>query len=69
MNVDDVPEIVEEHLLKGRVVQAPALSGDCPGRDTVKSLDQTDFYKKQMRVALRNCGVIDPENIDEYIAV
>ena len=36
--------------------------------DKIKSLDETDFYKKQKRVALRNCGVIDPEDINEYIA-
>lgn len=65
--VDDVPEIVEEHLLKGRVVKR-LLYQETVQEDTVKSLDQTDFYKKQMRVALKNCGVIDPENINEYIA-
>ena len=67
VNVDDVPEIVEEHLLKGRVVKR-LLYQETVQEDTVKSLDQTDFYKKQMRVALKNCGVIDPENINEYIA-
>ena len=67
VNVDDVPEIVEEHLLKGRVVKR-LLYQETVQEDTIKSLDQTDFYKKQMRVALKNCGVIDPENINEYIA-
>lgn len=52
VNVDDVPEIVEEHLLKGRVVKR-LLYQETVQEDTVKSLDQTDFYKKQMRVALR----------------
>ena len=67
VQVDDIPEIVEEHLLKGRVVRR-LLYQETVQEDTVKSLDQTDFYKKQMRVALKNCGVIDPENINEYIA-
>ena len=64
---EDIPEIVSEHFLKGRVVKR-LLYQETVQEDTVKSLDQTDFYKKQMRVALKNCGVIDPENINEYIA-
>ncbi len=67
VQVSDVPEIVEEHLLKGRMVQR-LLYDETVKSDEVKSLKETDFYKKQHRVALRNCGVIDPENIDEYIA-
>ena len=67
VKVDDVPEIVEEHLLKGRLVKR-LLYDETVTMDNVKSLQETDFYKKQHRVALRNCGVIDPENIDEYIA-
>ncbi len=67
VKVDDVPEIVEEHLLKGRLVKR-LLYDETVTMDDVKSLQETDFYKKQHRVALRNCGVIDPENIDEYIA-
>lgn len=67
VKVDDVPEIVEEHLLKGRIVKR-LLYDETVTMDDVKSLKETDFYKKQHRVALRNCGVIDPENIDEYIA-
>ena len=67
VKVDDVPEIVEEHLLKGRMVKR-LLYDETVKQDDVKSLKETDFYKKQHRVALRNCGVIDPENIDEYIA-
>ncbi len=63
---EDIPEIVSEHLLKGRVVSR--LVYDETVADTgIKSLNETDFYKKQMRVALRNCGVINPEEIDEYI--
>ena len=64
---EDVPEIVEEHLLKGRIVKR-LLYSETVQEDTVKSLGETDFYKKQLRVALKNCGVIDPENINEYIA-
>ena len=64
---EDVPEIVEEHLLKGRIVKR-LLYSETVEEDTVKSLNETDFYKKQKRVALRNCGVIDPEDINEYIA-
>ena len=64
---EDVPEIVEEHLLKGRIVKR-LLYSETVQEDTVKSLGETQFYKKQMRVALKNCGVIDPENINEYIA-
>ena len=67
VQVSDVPEIVEEHLLKGRLVKR-LLYDETVTMDDVKSLQETDFYKKQHRVALRNCGVIDPENIEEYIA-
>jgi NADP-reducing hydrogenase subunit HndC len=62
----DVPEIVTEHLLKGRPVKR--LVYDETVTDTgVRSLNDTNFYKKQHRIALRNCGVINPENIEEYI--
>ena len=67
VTVEDVPEIVSEHLLKGRVVTR-LLYDETVGKDEIKSLNETDFYKKQVRVALRNCGVVDPESIDEYIA-
>ena len=64
----DVAVIVEEHLLKGRIVKH-LLYDEAAGKEAVKSLNETAFYKKQKRVALRNCGVIDPENIEEYIAL
>ena len=67
VKVEDIPEIVEEHLLKGRIVKR-LLYSETVQQDTVKPLNETNFYKKQHRVALRNCGVIDPENIEEYIA-
>ena len=63
---EDIPEIVEEHLLKGRVVKR-LVYDETLTDEGVKSLAETDFYKKQHRIALRNCGVINPENIDEYI--
>ncbi|MCQ2409532.1 MAG: NADH-quinone oxidoreductase subunit NuoF [Clostridia bacterium] len=62
----DVKEIVEEHLIKGRLVER-LLYVDKHANSHVKALSDTNFYKKQTRVALKNCGVIDPENIDEYI--
>jgi NADP-reducing hydrogenase subunit HndC len=68
VKVDDVPEIVEEHLLKGRIVTRLVYDETVQESGEVASLDDTNFYKKQMRVALRNCGVIDPEDINEYIA-
>ena len=67
VKVEDIPEIVEEHLLKGRIVTR-LLYDETVTPDEIKSLNDTTFYAKQHRVALRNCGVIDPENIDEYIA-
>jgi len=66
IKVEDIPEIVSEHLLKGRVVKR-LLYKETVTDDEIKSLNETDFYKKQHRVALRNCGVINPENIEEYI--
>lgn len=65
---EDIPEIVEEHLLKGRIVKR-LLYDETVSADTIKSLNQTGFYKKQKRIALRNCGVINPESLDEYIAL
>ena len=67
VTVEDIPEIVSEHLLKGRIVTR-LLYDETVGKEEIKSLNETDFYKKQVRVALRNCGVVDPESIDEYIA-
>ena len=70
VTAEDVPEIVSEHLLKGRIVDRLVhheMKADAENR--VTSLSDTQFYKKQKRVALRNCGVINPEVIDEYIAM
>ena len=69
IKVEDVKEIVEEHLVKGRIVERLLHKDDhADANHKVSALSETNFYKKQTRVALRNCGVIDPENIDEYIA-
>ncbi len=66
-SVEKIPEIVEEHLKNGNPVKKYLYEETVDG-DTIKSLNDTAFYAKQQRVALRNCGVIDPENINEYIA-
>lgn len=66
---EDVKEIVHEHLQNGRIVKRLLFQETViDDSNDVKSLNETDFYKKQKRVALRNCGVINPENIEEYIA-
>ncbi len=65
-HVDDVEEIVEKHLKNGEIVER-LLCKDIDG-NMVKSLDELNFYKKQHRIVLKNCGLIDPENIDEYLA-
>ncbi len=66
VKTEDIAEIVESHLIGGRVVER--LEYKEKGEHTVTSLSDMTFYKKQKRVALHNCGVIDPENIEEYIA-
>ena len=68
VKVDDIPRIVEEHLKGGKVVKELLYDETVEG-DRIKSLNETTFYAKQKRVALRNCGVINPEDIKEYIAV
>lgn len=66
VKVDDCEEIVNTHLIEGKLVER-LLCKDIDGT-LVKRLDDLSFYKKQERIALKNCGMIDPENIDEYIA-
>lgn len=66
VTAEEIPEIVNEHLVKGRIVKHLVYSESIKD-DAVVSLNKTPFYKKQHRVALRNCGVINPEVIDEYI--
>ena len=67
VQVNDIAEIVSEHLLKGRVVTRLLYQETVSPTGGIKALIDTDFYKKQHRIALRNCGVINPENIEEYI--
>lgn len=67
INIEDVEEIIEEHLLKGRIVKR-LLFKDAIDEGIIKSVDEVEFYKKQTRIALKNCGIINPEDIDEYIA-
>ena len=69
MTVENVTRIVDEHLVKGRVVKELLYKEAVDEDNKIKSLDSVEFYKKQRRVALRNCGVINPEQIDEYIAL
>src|SRR6056297_2099998 len=64
---EDVEEVVEEHLLKGRTVER-LLFKEPMTEESIPSYQDIDFYKKQQRIVLSNCGKIDPENIDEYIA-
>ena len=66
VELDEIPRIVDEHLIGGNPVKEFLYEETVDG-DNIKSLDDTSFYKKQKRVALRNCGVINPECIDEYI--
>ena len=63
---EDIAEIVSEHLLKGRIVTR-LVYDETVAENEIKSLKETDFYKKQHRIALRNCGVINHESNDEYI--
>ena len=66
---EDVAGIIEEHIVKGRVVERLIYKAkDDKGRQPMKDVSNIDFYQKQFRIVLRNCGVIDPEKIDEYIA-
>jgi len=68
VKMEDVERITEEHLLKGRVIK-DLLFKETPDEDTIKAIEELGFYKKQKRIALQNCGVINPEVIEEYIAV
>jgi NADP-reducing hydrogenase subunit HndC len=67
VKASDVKEIVKEHLINGRIVKR-LLASDKETFNATKSLENIEFFKKQQRIALRNCGIINPENIDEYIA-
>ncbi len=67
VSIDDVKEIIECHICGGKIVERLLHHEEAQGKQVI-ALSDTNFYKKQTRVALRNCGVINPENIDEYIA-
>ncbi|MGD0111220.1 MAG: NADH-quinone oxidoreductase subunit NuoF [Armatimonadota bacterium] len=67
LKAEDVPEIVESHLLKGRPAERLLYRRPSTG-ELLPTLDQIDFFSKQEKIVLRNCGVIDPANIEEYIA-
>jgi len=64
---EDAEEIIEEHIVKGRQVMR-LLYTDPDKKETISDAKNMGFYKKQIRIALRNCGFVNPENIDEYIA-
>ena len=64
---EDIPELVEEHMVKGRILER-LLYKEKVTEEIHRSLMEVDFYKKQKRVVLRNCGIINPESIEEYIA-
>ena len=66
---EGVKRIVKEHLKEGNVCRDLLYQETVIDDQTIVPLAETNFYKKQLRIALRNCGVIDPENIKEYIAV
>ncbi|NPV43179.1 MAG: NADH-quinone oxidoreductase subunit NuoF [Firmicutes bacterium] len=67
VQAEDIPELVEEHLVKGRILER-LLYKEKATEEVHRSLTEIDFYKKQKRIALRNCGLINPEVIEEYIA-
>lgn len=67
VKVEDVEEIVNEHLEKGVMVER-LMHGEKEADGSYKAINDTAFYKSQKRIVLRNCGLINPENIDEYLA-
>ena len=69
VKVSDVPEIASEHLLKGRIVERLVHRDADAEKVDLPTLKDIEFYKPQLRVALRNCGSINPEDIEEYIAM
>ena len=69
ITAEDVKTIVDEHIVKGRIVKSLLYDEAVHDNEDVKPLNEINFYKHQMRIALKNCGVINPENIDEYIAL
>ncbi|MEG1998267.1 MAG: NADH-quinone oxidoreductase subunit F, partial [Clostridiales bacterium] len=72
MNPAKAREMVESHLVGGKILEpytiCTAMKGQREDGLPIRSLNETDFYRKQYRIALKNCGVLDPENVDEYVA-
>ncbi len=68
IKVEDIDKIVDSHLCKGEIVEELLYEGSIEDGN-IKPVSEVDFYKKQVKIALRNCGIIDYENIDEYIAL
>ena len=68
VKLEDVDEIVEKHFIEGQIVDR-LLFKESRGEEIIKPVNEVNFYKNQTRVALRNCGLINPENIEEYIAL
>jgi len=68
VKTEDIAELVESHFIHNIVLERLEYKV-CEGEGSVRNLNKLDFFKKQLRIALRNCGIIDPENIDEYIAL
>ncbi|MGH4140692.1 NADH-ubiquinone oxidoreductase-F iron-sulfur binding region domain-containing protein [Clostridium sp.] len=67
VKTEDIAELVESHFIHNKVLERLKYQVS-EGEGKVRNLNKLDFFKKQLRIALRNCGIIDPENIDEYIA-
>jgi NADH:ubiquinone oxidoreductase subunit F (NADH-binding)/(2Fe-2S) ferredoxin/NAD-dependent dihydropyrimidine dehydrogenase PreA subunit len=68
VRTDDISELVESHFIRNKVLERLEYKAS-EGEGKVRNLNKLDFFKKQLRIALRNCGIIDPENIDEYITL
>ena len=68
IKVEDIDKIVDSHLCKGEIVEELLYEGSIEDGN-IKPVSEVDLYKKQVKIALRNCGIIDYENIDEYIAL
>ncbi len=66
---EDMKEVVEEHLLKGRVVERLLMHDDSVADRSIRKVDDVPFYKSQTKVALKHCGYLDPESLEEYVAV
>ncbi len=69
VTTNDIPEIVEEHIVKGKPLARLAIQEDHLYNRFFRIFGDAKFFGKQMRIALRNCGIIDPENIDDYLSL